>query len=71
MWPSDNPANGPAVLTKTSALNGFWNSGVLDVLSSTPDSFIPDHNSVTFGDAGTYDFYCMVHPQMHGQVVVG
>jgi plastocyanin len=71
VWTSDNPANGPAVLTKSSHGNGFWNSGVLDVLSSTPDTLIPDRRQVTFGQAGTYDFYCMVHPQMHGQVVVG
>src|SRR4051794_38374664 len=71
VWTSDNPANGPAVLTKGSHGNGYWNSGVLDVLSTTPDSLIPDRRSVVFGEAGTYDFYCMVHPQMHGQVVVG
>jgi plastocyanin len=71
VWTSDDPAAGPAVLTKSSHGNGFWNSGVLDVLSSTAPGLIPDRRSVTFGDAGTYDFYCMVHPQMHGQVVVG
>jgi plastocyanin len=25
---------------------------------------------VTFTAPGTYEFYCMVHPQMHGTVVV-
>jgi plastocyanin len=69
VWPSD-PTQ-PVVLTKASHGDGFWNSGVLDVLASTPDTLIPDHRAVTFGQAGTYDFYCMVHPQMHGQVVVG
>ena len=53
VWTSDNPDNGPATLTKSSHGNGFWNSGVLDVLSSTPDNLIPDRRSVTFGDAGT------------------
>src|SRR3954468_12598512 len=58
VWPSE-PTE-PAVLTKRSHGNGFWNTGVLDVLSSTPDQFIPDHRAVTFGESGTYDFYCMV-----------
>ena len=39
-------------------------------LATLPD-LIPDRRQVTFAEAGTYDFYCMVHPQMHGQVVVG
>jgi plastocyanin len=69
VWASD--ATEPVTLTRTSHGDGFWNSGVLDVLSNTPDTLIPDHRAVTFGEAGTYDFYCMVHPQMHGQVVVG
>jgi plastocyanin len=69
VWASDDTE--PVTLTRSSHGDGFWNSGVLDVLSSTPDTLIPDHRTVTFGQAGTYDFYCMVHPQMHGQVVVG
>ena len=27
-------------------------------------------NAVTFSAPGTYQFYCMVHPQMHGTVIV-
>jgi plastocyanin len=69
VWTSD-PTE-PVTLTRSSHGDGFWNSGVLDVLSSTPDTLIPDHRAVIFGQAGTYDFYCMVHPQMHGQVVAG
>jgi plastocyanin len=69
VWASD-PVE-PVKLTRSSHGDGFWNSGVLDVLSSTPDNLIPSHRSVTFSQAGTYDFYCMVHPQMHGRVVVG
>ncbi|HET6551534.1 MAG TPA: hypothetical protein VFG79_23910 [Solirubrobacter sp.] len=47
--------------------NGFWNTGVLDKASATP---LPDSASVTFGTPGTYDYYCLIHPFMHGTVTV-
>ena len=50
---------------------GSGTRGVLDVPGTTRPTPDPDRRTVTFGEAGTYDFYCMVHPQMHGQVVVG
>jgi plastocyanin len=66
LYPSEMP---PAVATYTSALhgNGFWNSGVMDSSGATP---LPDSTSLTFSTAGTYDFYCMIHPFMHGQIKV-
>jgi plastocyanin len=27
-------------------------------------------NAVTFTTAGTYEFYCLIHPFMHGTVIV-
>jgi plastocyanin len=66
-YPSD-PLGSTGTVNKSSHGEGFWNSGVLDNQSTTPS---PNSNSVTFTEAGTYDFYCMVHPQMHGQVIVG
>jgi plastocyanin len=66
VYPSDVPPN-PAALTLTSHGNGFWNSGALDSLAATP---LPSANAVKFTQAGTYQFYCLVHPFMHGTVVV-
>jgi plastocyanin len=66
LYPSEVP---PTVVSYTSGLhgNGFWNSGVLDNdKSSTPSNA----NAVKFDTPGTYDFYCLIHPFMHGQVVV-
>jgi plastocyanin len=65
-YPSDPPSPTPS-LTPTSHGNGFWNTGVLDAASSTP---LPSQGSVTFGAAGEYQFYCLIHPFMHGTVVV-
>ena len=40
---------------------------MLDNDKATPQ---PVGNAVTFDTAGTYNYYCMVHPFMHGIVVV-
>jgi plastocyanin len=66
VYPSQ-PFGQVATLTPQSHGNGFWNTGALDVQPATPQ---PDSASVTFGAPGTYQFYCMVHPQMHGTVIV-
>ncbi len=67
VYPSD-PAGTPASLTPTTHGNGFWNSGVMDVEKSTPQT--PSFNTVKFTAPGTYQFFCMIHPFMHGTVVV-
>jgi plastocyanin len=66
LYPSEQP---PAVASYSSTLhgNGFWNSGVMDRSAASP---LPSSNKVTFNAPGTYDFYCLIHPFMHGQVVV-
>jgi plastocyanin len=66
VYPSEQP---PAVPTYSAMLhgNGFWNSGALD---NDPGSSAPSSNSLKFDTPGTYDFYCMIHPFMHGQVIV-
>jgi plastocyanin len=68
VYPSEAPGNAAATLTPTLHGNGFWNSGVLDALSATPQ--LAGSNSVTFGAPGKYDFYCLVHPFMKGTVTV-
>jgi plastocyanin len=66
LYPSQPPGN-DAGLTTASHGNGFWNSGGLDEDPGTPQ---PVANAVKFTKAGTYNFYCLVHPFMHGVVVV-
>jgi plastocyanin len=65
-YPSDPPGT-PAMLTPTFHGNGFWNSGVIDAAGSTP---LPASASVKFGAPGSYSYYCLIHPFMHGTVVV-
>lgn len=67
VYPSEMPPT-LGTLTKTSHGNGFWNSGVLDTTTATPE--VPSSNSVRFGQVGTYDYYCMIHPFMHGVITV-
>ena len=66
VYQSDVPS-APAALTPTLHGNGFWNSGAMDTVAASP---LPASNQVTFAAAGTYQFYCMIHPFMHGTVVV-
>jgi plastocyanin len=65
-YPSDPPPT-PASLTPQSHGNGFWNSGVIDTDGKSPP---PAANAVTFTAPGTYEFYCLIHPFMHGTVKV-
>jgi plastocyanin len=66
VYPSEQP---PAVGSYSATLhgNGFWNSGVMDRSAASPP---PGSTKVTFSAPGTYDYYCLIHPFMHGQVVV-
>jgi len=61
-YPSDPPT---AALTPLLHGNGFWNSGAMDALAASP---LPNANKVTFSAAGTYEFYCLIHPFMHGTI---
>jgi plastocyanin len=64
VYPSDVT---PVAISPALHGNGFWNSGALDRASASP---LPDSASVTFGTPGTYDYYCLIHPFMHGTVTV-
>jgi plastocyanin len=66
LLPSDPPGT-IASLTPTLHGNGFWNAGAMDTVAATP---LPPSNAVTFSQAGTYTFYCLIHPFMKGTVVV-
>ena len=65
-YPSEQP---PAVASLSPTLhgNGFWNSGALDRDSASP---LQPSNTVKFDAPGTYDFYCLIHPFMHGPIKV-
>jgi plastocyanin len=65
--PSDPPPTLPPY-DGTAHGNGFLNTGVLDGDPASPQ---PSSSSVTFSKAGTYAFICLIHPFMHGTVVVG
>jgi plastocyanin len=65
--PSDTPP-APPPYDGTNHGNGFLNTGVLD---GNPRSPRPSATTVKFSKAGTYSFICLIHPFMHGTVVVG
>jgi plastocyanin len=61
-------ASDPSItLTPTSHGNGFANTGAMDRDASTP---LPTSNTIMFAAAGTYHYVCLVHPFMHGNIVV-
>ena len=66
IYPSDPPA--AITLSPTSHGNGFANIGVIDRDSATTQ--IQPSGKITFTTPGTYNFICLVHPFMHGTVVV-
>lgn len=67
LYPSEPPGS---VGTLTPGLhgNGFWNSGLLAPAGKIPN--IPASSRLTFGQAGTYGYVCLIHPFMKGEVVV-
>jgi plastocyanin len=65
-YPSEQPGSPPATLTSTLHGNGFWSTGPL----SNHVAALPKDGSVKFGQAGTYNFYCLIHPFMHLTVTV-
>jgi plastocyanin len=65
VYPSDPP--GSITLSPTSHGNGFANAGALDRASETP---LPVSAQIKFTKAGTYQYVCLIHPFMHGTVIV-
>ena len=57
----------PLLLNPTSHGNGFANTGVLDRDAKTP--FRPS-STIKFTKAGTYHYFCLIHPFMRGTVIV-
>jgi plastocyanin len=66
LYPSSPPA-GPIQLDPTSHGNGFANTGALDRDPTTP---LPTTERIDFTKPGVYHFICLIHPFMHGTIVV-
>jgi plastocyanin len=66
VYPSDPP--GTITESLTSHGNGFANTGVLDSNAATAQ--ILPSSQIKFTQAGTYHFICLVHPFMHGTIIV-
>ena len=67
-YPSDPPTAGVPSLTATSHGNGFLNSGVLtDKGTGIP---APKSFKITFPQAGTFTYHCLVHFDMKGTITV-
>ena len=54
-------------LTPATHGNAFWNSGVLDRDKTTPVGF---KRRLRFDRKGRFTFWCLVHPNMRGTVIV-
>ncbi len=65
VYPSD-PSS--IVVSPTSHGDGFGNTGVLDNDAGTPQ--IKPSNRIDFTTPGTYHYQCLIHPFMHGTIVV-
>jgi len=66
VYPSELPGGATATLTPALHGNGFWNTGIMAAKSAP----LPSAGTVTFGQAGTYTFYCLIHPFMKATVTV-
>lgn len=66
-YPSENPALGLPSYDGMNHGNGYFNSGILDRGRDTPP---PSAVRVKFTKAGTYQYLCLIHPFMRGQVTV-
>jgi plastocyanin len=66
LYPS-SPPGAPIQLSPTSHGNGFANTGALDRDPATP---LPTTEQIDFTTPGTYHFICLIHPFMHGTIVV-
>lgn len=65
-YSSEAPTAPTATLSSALHGNGFWNSGVL----GPPVTGLPRNAKVTFGTAGTYKVYCLIHTFMNGTITV-
>jgi plastocyanin len=67
VYPSDPPGT-VASMSSTLHGNGFWNTGVLDATRATKQ--IPSSGTLRFDSPGTYEYFCLIHSNMHGTITV-
>ncbi len=67
LYKSDPPLAGTAVVTPTSHGNGFVSTGIYD---NDPSTAFPPTGRLKFTTPGTYHFICLIHPFMHGTIIV-
>ncbi len=58
----------PVALGATTHGNGFANSGAIDNDPATAQ--VPSSAKIQFTQAGTYNYICLIHPFMHGTIIV-
>jgi len=63
---SSDPVS-PLPISPTSHGDGFANLGALD---NNPSTTIRPSGKIDFTTAGTYQFVCLIHPWMHGTIIV-
>jgi plastocyanin len=66
VFPSDVP--GTITESLTAHGDGFANTGALD--TNAQSATIPTSGQIDFTQAGTYHFVCLIHPFMHGTIIV-
>lgn len=66
VFPSD-PTQ-PISESLTAHGDGFANTGALD--TNPQSATIPSSGKIDFTQAGTYQFICLIHPFMHGTIIV-
>jgi plastocyanin len=65
-YPSDPPPVLPAY-NGVNHGNGFINTGFLDRIKASES---PGYSRIKFTNPGTYGYFCVIHPNMTGQIVV-
>jgi plastocyanin len=66
VYPSDPP--GSITVSPSVHGDGFANVGALD--NDPASKPIPSSGKIDFTTAGTYQFICLIHPFMHGTIIV-
>jgi plastocyanin len=67
--PPGDPFAAPAT-TNTDPANGVVHTGLYEATESATGGLVPVSRVVNFSKAGTYNYACILHPEMTGTIVV-